>query len=48
MIRTIVNRIVCRLYGHLRGKLVSQDQTHKRFGCPRCGRITTYHVKAKP
>lgn len=45
--RLLIGRLMCRLKGkHLRGKLISKDQTHKRFACPRCGRNTTYPVKA--
>jgi predicted RNA-binding Zn-ribbon protein involved in translation (DUF1610 family) len=43
----VIRRIICYFKGHLRGRLVSKDQTHKRFACPRCGRITTYRVVAK-
>lgn len=46
--RRLIGRLICRWKGkHLRGKLISKDQTHKRFRCPRCERTTTYPVKAK-
>ena len=45
--RRLIGRIICRWKGHLRGRLVSKDQTHKRFKCPRCERMTIYPVKAK-
>lgn len=41
----IINRIICFFYGHLRGKLLHRDQTHKTFACPRCKRTTTYPIK---
>lgn len=41
----MLGRIVCWWRKkHLRGKLVDQDQTHKTFACPRCGRRTIYPV----
>lgn len=44
----MIGRIVCWWKGkHLRGKLVDKDQTHKTFGCPRCGRRTIYPVSVK-
>lgn len=45
--RLLIARLVCRWKGHRRGRLVSKDQTHKKFECPRCERTTTYPVKAK-
>ena len=44
--RLLIGRLICRAKGkHLRGRLVSKDQTHKTFACPRCGRNTIYPVK---
>lgn len=43
--RKLIARLICRWKGHRRGRLVSQDQTHKTFECPRCGRNTIYPVK---
>lgn len=43
----MLGKLTCWWKGkHLRGKLISKDQTHKRFACPRCGRNTSYPVKA--
>lgn len=45
--KKLIGRLICWKKGHRRGKEVSKDQTHKRFECPRCGRRTTYAVKAQ-
>lgn len=43
-----LGRIACWWRGkHVRGKLLSKDQTHKTFACPRCGRNTIYAIKEK-
>jgi predicted RNA-binding Zn-ribbon protein involved in translation (DUF1610 family) len=44
----MLGKLICWWKGkHVRGRMVSKDQTHKRFECPRCGRNTTYPVKAQ-
>lgn len=44
--RKLIGGIICKFKGrHVRGRLVSKDQTHKTFSCPRCGRSTIYPVK---
>jgi predicted RNA-binding Zn-ribbon protein involved in translation (DUF1610 family) len=42
----MIRRLLCKFwYGkHQRGRLVSHDQTHKTFACPRCGRTTIYPI----
>lgn len=46
VLRNYVARFVCWRRGHLRGKLKHHDQKRKVFSCPRCGRETSYKVKA--
>jgi 4-hydroxy-3-methylbut-2-en-1-yl diphosphate synthase IspG/GcpE len=46
--KKLIARLQCYATGHLRGKLVSKDQTHKFYACPRCGRQTSYAIKKAP
>lgn len=45
----MIRRLICQFWfkKHLRGKLLEQDQTHKTFACPRCGRRTIYPISVK-
>jgi DNA-directed RNA polymerase subunit RPC12/RpoP len=48
MLRKLIGRFICWLKGrHIRGRLVSKDETHKTFECERCGRRTIYSIKSK-
>ena len=56
MMRRLWGRVLCKLFGHRRGKLSGQvfeaetNIWHKAYYCPRCG--TAWHrqvkVKAQP
>ena len=41
----MIGWLKCKLWGHKRGKFVSQTATHKTFSCPRCGHKTIYKKK---
>lgn len=42
--RALVNRLICRIKGHRRGKRVEcrENGSIKVFACPRCGRRREY------
>jgi len=48
MMLRIIGRLICVFKGHLRGKRVASHENGsvKVYACPRCGRKTSYPVKA--
>ena len=35
-------KLVCKIKGHKRGRLVNETETLRTVSCPRCGRLVHY------